>query len=189
MQIDWIGAGTWDFPKAIAARHQEAWRMAHENQGKSSPAAFKNQQNQKKYNEILHLVRMMPIGVFKEIQKNRTLRSDDAMFRLTQEYSKVMREAMNEYDRLITEYSTDIQQQSNSQLAHELSIVRAQYETDRKKVDEVVTFLAYLKGHWPGGGGTAGTINPGAPAPRSPNPSPPPTSSGTEGSAKGGTGG
>jgi len=189
MQIDWIGAGTWDFPKAIAARHQEAWRMAHENQGKGSPAAFKNQQNQKKVNEILHLVRMMPIGVFKEIQKNRTLRSDEAMFRLTQEYSKVMREAINEYDRLITEYSTDIQQQSNSQVAHALSLVRAQCETDRKKVEEVVTFLAYLKGHWPGGGGAPSTTKPAPPGPKGPNPSPLPPTSGSRGSADGGIGG
>jgi hypothetical protein len=188
MQIDWIGAGTWDFPKTIAARHQEAWRMAHDNQGKSSPAAFKHQQNQKKVNEILHLVRMMPIGVFKEIQKNRTLRSDEAMFRLTQEYSKIMREAINEYDRLITEYTTDILQQNNSQVAQELSIVRAQLETDRKKVYEVVTFLAYLKGHWPGGE-APGTIHPDAPAPGSPNPSPAPISPGSQGPAKGGTGG
>ena len=184
MQIDWIGAGTWDFPKAIGARQNEAWRMAHENQAKSSPAALKRQQNQKKVNEILHMVRTMPIGVFREIMKNRTLRSEEVMFRLTQEYSKVMREAMNEYDRLITEKTTEIQQQSDPQAANVLQIERSQFETERKKIEEVVTFLAYLKGHWPGGRASQGRFPPTSSAPGSPNPPSAPVIPGPKGTAK-----
>jgi hypothetical protein len=165
-----VGVGTWDFPaQLIPARHQEAWRITHDNLMKNNPAAFNGLRWQHKINETLRLIQMVPIGTFKQVMSVPNIQVDDAIRALILAYYTQMREALAEYER--SEYELEKQEGEESDPVKLLALRerRARLRTEKARVSEVITFLSRFTSRWlaaqsSSGTGSSGTLQTGPPA-------------------------
>jgi hypothetical protein len=149
MQVDWIGVGTWDFPaQLIHTRHQEAWRITHENMAKNNPAAFNRLRNQQQLGETLRLIQSVPIATYQKIVATPGIASEDAMRALILVYHTQMREALNEYEHAGHELDSELQQQTDPIKATELRELRERLLREASKIYEVVMFLTRFTAKW-----------------------------------------
>lgn len=64
-QLNWIGVGTWYTPiEVILSNHREAWRISRENYARGNPQALKALKDEARQQELLRLIRTLPLGVF-----------------------------------------------------------------------------------------------------------------------------
>jgi hypothetical protein len=142
IQIDWIGVGTWDFPaQVIRERHQDAWRITHENLMKNHPAVFQSARQQQKVKELLRLIRAVPIEHFRRIAGTTGMTLEEAMRTLILAYRTQMTEALSEYERAAREVEMLIQQEPDPVKVKELNDERERLQKEAAKVYEVVVFL------------------------------------------------
>ena len=170
VQIDWVGVGTWDFlAQQILARHQEAWRITHDNLMKNSPAAFNGLRWQHKINETLRLIQMVPIGTFKRVMNIPDIQIDDAIRALILAYYTQMREAHAEYERSEYELEKQEGQETDPVKLMALRERRAKLRVEKARVAEVMAFLSRFTGRWltaqsATGPGSSGPMQKGTPA-------------------------
>ena len=142
IQIDWIGVGTWDFPaQFIRDKHQDAWKITHENLAKNNPAVFNSARQQHKVNEILHLIRAVPIDHFKRIAGTRGMSLEEAMRTLILAYRTQMTEALSEYERAIREMEMLMTQEADPVKIKQYEEDQARMKREAAKVYDVVVFL------------------------------------------------
>ncbi len=170
VQIDWVGVGTWDFlAQLIPARHQEAWRITHDNLMKNNPAAFSGLRWQHKINETLRLIQMVPIGTFKRVMNVPDIQIDDAIRALILAYYTEMREAHAEYERSESELEKLEGQESDPVKLMASRERRAKLRAEKARIAEVMAFLSRFTGRWLAaqsstGSGSSGPLQPGPPA-------------------------
>jgi hypothetical protein len=170
VEIDWVGVGTWDFlAQLIPARHQEAWRITHDNLMKNNPAAFNGLRWQHKINETLRMIQMVPIGTFKQVMSVPNIQVDDAIKALILAYYTQMREALAEYER--SDYELEKQEGEESDPVKLLALRerRARLRAEKARVSDVVAFLSRFTSRWLAaqsspGTGSSGTLPTGPPA-------------------------
>ena len=142
IQIDWIGVGTWDFPaRLIRDRHQDAWRITHENLAKSHPAVFNSARQGQKVKEILHLIRAVPIDHFKRVAGTRDMPLEEAMRTLILAYRTQMTEALSEYERAAREMEMLMMQEPDPVKIKQYQEEQARLKKEAAKVYDVVVFL------------------------------------------------
>jgi hypothetical protein len=170
VQIDWVGVGTWDFlAQLIPARHQEAWRITHDNLMKNNPAAFNGLRWQHKINETLRLIQMVPIGTFKQVMNVPNIQVDDAIRALILAYYTQMREALADYER--SDYELEKQEGEESDPVKLLALRehRAKLRVEKARIAEVVAFMSRFTSRWlaaqsSSGTGSSGPLQTGPPA-------------------------
>jgi hypothetical protein len=149
MQIDWIGVGTWDFPaQVIRTRHQEAWRISHENLAKNNPAAYLRLRAQQEIGEVQRLIQSIAIATFQKVNSVPGITFDDVMRTLILAYHTQMREAIGEYERAIRELDIQIKQKFDPVEIAEFQDRKSKLESESAKVMEVVLFLTRFTANW-----------------------------------------
>jgi hypothetical protein len=149
MQIDWIGVGTWDFPApVIRMRHQEAWRISHENLAKNNPAAYQRLRSQQKIGEVQRLIQSIAITTFRKVNSVPGITLDDAMRTFILAYHTQMREALGDYERAIRELDIQLKQKYDPVEIAEFRDKKSRLETEYAKVMEVVLFLTRFTANW-----------------------------------------
>ena len=149
MQIDWIGVGTWDFPaQVIRTRHQEAWRISHENLAKNNPAAYQRLRAQQKIGEMQSLIQSIAIATFQKVNSVTGITFDDVMRTLILAYHTQMREAIGEYERALRELDIQIKQKFDPVEIAEFQDRKSKLESEHAKVMEVVLFLTRFTANW-----------------------------------------
>jgi hypothetical protein len=162
VQIDWVGVGTWDFPaQLIPARHQEAWRITHDNLMKNNPAAFNGLRWQHKISETLRLIQMVPIATFKRVMSTVDLQLEDAIRALILAYHTQMREAYAEYERTEHELEKLEGLETDPVKLLELRERRGRLRADKMRISEVMAFLSRFTGRWLAAHGSAGPASSG----------------------------
>ena len=177
MQIDWIGVGTWDFPaQVIRTRHQEAWRISHENLARNNPAAYQRLRSQQKIGEVQRLIQSIAIATFQKVNSVSGITLDDVMRTLILAYHTQMREAIGEYERAIRELDIQLKQKFDPVEIVEFQNKKSKLETEYARVMEVVFFLTRFTANWlrkpPPGKIVPGAGSPGAPSSATPGSSP-----------------
>jgi len=158
VQIDWIGVGTWDFPaQLIPARHQEAWRITHDNLMKSNPSVFNGLRWQHKIGETLRLIQMVPIATFKRVLSTPDIQLDDAIRALILAYHTQMREAHADYERAELELEKLESKETDPVKVMELRERLGKLQAEKMRVAEVMAFLSRFTSRWLTGRASSGT--------------------------------
>lgn len=148
-EIDWVGVGTWDFPaQLIPVRHQEAWRITHDNLMKNNPAVFNGLRWQYKINETLRLIQMVPIATFKKMISTPDIHTDDAIRALILAYHTQMREAYADYERSERELEKLESQETDPVKVLEHREKLGNLIAEKQRISEVMAFLARFIGRW-----------------------------------------
>ena len=159
VEIDWIGVGTWDFPaQLIHVRHQEAWRITHDNLMKNNPAVFNGLRWQNKISETLRLIQLVPIATFKKVINTPGIQVDDAIRALILAYHTQMREALADYERYERELEKRESQETDPVKVRDLREQLLKLLNEKQRVSEVIALLSRFISRWLAGPSAQGPL-------------------------------
>ncbi len=97
VELKWIGIGTWETPsEIIPEQHLKAWQLSCQNQLDGSPRAIRELQNESRREELLRLIREIPVGAFQQLE-SRGLPLDQIKRELLLSYREKLRIAWEYY--------------------------------------------------------------------------------------------
>lgn len=150
-QIDWVGVGTWHFPAQIVlGRHQEAWKITHDNQIKTRPVVLNTLRRQQRLIELLRLIQNVPISTFRTLTQTPDLPQDDVLRGLILAYHHQMNEALDDYEREIGIVDQDIANAANDMDRDALIDRRQELFEERATIEQVLQYLSRFTGVWLG---------------------------------------
>lgn len=135
-QLNWIGVGTWHTPiEVITANHREAWRISRENYVRGNPQALKAVKEEARQQELLRLIRTLPLGTF---YKNADAEERELTDALLEEYEETLQRASELFFRgplaLNQRFSTLLSQAQTLLERDQRAFILPEYQTFLRNV-------------------------------------------------------
>jgi len=147
--VDWVGVGTWHFPAQIVmGRHQEAWRITHDNQIRSRGPVMNRSRSQQRLAELLRLIQNVPIATYRTLVQADNRPAEDVLRGLILAYRHQMNEAFQDYGREIDLAIQDFNAATNDADRDALEDRRLRLQAERATVQRVLEYLIRFTARW-----------------------------------------